>query len=78
MKMTDGIKRGKPENSNNIILRNALIEGTWAFTTYMVGAGVAGLRGDVLAWFYGAIASFLTGAVGYLVKSYKLGEKKKS
>jgi len=58
-------------------MRNALIEGIWAFTTFYVGAGAAGLRTDVVGWVYGGIGAFLTGFVGYLVKSYGLGKKEK-
>jgi len=74
MLLSDGKKRGKDSTSNGAIFRNAVIEGSWAFTTFLVGSGVAGLRADVYAWIYGAAAAFLTGFVGYLVKSYKLGK----
>ena len=61
--------------TNSNILRNALIEGGWAFTTFFVGSGFAGFTADKPAWIYGALASFLTGFVGYLTKAYGVAKK---
>jgi len=76
--MSDGKHKHQKNVDDALILRNAVIEGAWAFTTYAIGTGVAGLRMDVVAWSYGAVTTFMAGFIGYLVKSYKLGGEKKS
>lgn len=63
-------------SADGIIWRNAIIEGAWTFTTFMIGATAAQLKADPLSWAYGAAGSFMTGFVGYLIKSYGLGRKK--
>jgi len=62
---------------NGIILRTAIIEGAWGFTTFFIGSSAAGLQANPGAWCYGAFGSFLTGFMGYLVKQYIPRREKK-
>lgn len=68
-------KNGKKDNGT--IMRNALVEGAWGFTTFFVGSSAAGVRADAFAWCYGAIGAFLTGFIGYLAKQYIPRREKK-
>jgi len=70
MNMTNKTPKKNEGRDNGIILRNALVEGAWGFTTFFVGSNAANLRGDPLAWVYGGIGSFLAGFIGYLAKQY--------
>lgn len=69
-------KPAKEETDDKKILRNAIIEGGWAVTVFVSAGQVMQFKADPIAWIYGAGSAFLVGFFGYLVKAYKLGDKK--